>query len=228
MKPRTETATAMNYVRTLSIAAGLMVAFAAIAADETAPVPRPDVKVGDSWRYRISIYQTNVPKILSIASRVSFVGPNVIVTVESGNDGGEFDSQYDGEWGVSSLGYLGQVFDPPIRFYKFPLQVGAEYPYVHGMVAQKGSPARVRAEGNVKVVGWEDVTVPAGKFRALKIEATGSFQRLDTSFRGWQRFRQWYVPEVKRAVKFTFESGTTSPAVLDLIRTTELVEFKGQ
>ena len=67
-----------------------------------------------------------------------------------------------------------------------------------------------------------------GEIRALKVEAKGSFQRLDANIRGWQRFVLWYVPEVKRPVKATIESGTTSPAVLDLNRMTELVEFKGQ
>lgn len=218
----------MAYVKAIGIAAGLFVAFAATGADETAPVPKPDVKTGDSWRYRVSTYQTNVPIVFPLDSRVNFVGPNVIITVETGNDGREYDSQFDSDWSISALGYQGQVFDPPIRFYKFPLQVGAEYPYAHEMVAQKGSPARIRAEGTVKVVGWEDVTVPAGKFRALKIEAKGSFQRLDTNFRGWQRFQQWYVPEVKRLVKSTFESGGRAPNQLDLVRTTELAEFKVQ
>lgn len=215
-------------LRASGLAVALSCATAVLGADETAPVPKPEVKMGENWRFRVSIYQTNVPIVFSLDSRVSFVGPNIIVAVETGSDGRESDSQFDSEWGISSLGYVGQVFDPPIRFFKFPLQVGAEYPYAYGLAAQKGSPARTRAEGTVKVVGWEDVTVPAGKFRALKVEAKGSFQRLDANIRGWQRFVLWYVPEVKRPVKATIESGTTSPAVLDLNRMTELVEFKGQ
>jgi hypothetical protein len=218
----------MRLLQGLAAACILWCAPAANAADETAPVPKPDVKVGDSWRYRVSTYPTNVPIIFSLDSRVSFVGPNVIVSVETGSDGRESDSQFDSEWGVSSVGYLGSVFDPPLRFFKFPLQVGAEYPYVFSLTAQKGSPARIRAEGTVKVVGWEDVAVPAGKFRALKIEANASFQRLDINARGWHRFVLWYVPEAKRFVKSTVESGNRAPNQLDLNRTTELVEFKVQ
>lgn len=228
MTTHIRTVAIMTLVKAIGIAAGLIVAFAAIGADETAPVPKPAVKTGDSWRYRISTYQTNVPIVFTLESRVSFVGPDIIVTVETGSDGRESDSQFDSEWAISSLGYLGQVFDPPIRFFKFPLQVGAEYPYAFGLAAQKGSPARTRQEGIAKVVGWEDVSVPAGKFRALKFEANGSFQRLDINARGWQRFLLWYVPEVKRFVKSTFESGTRAPNQLDLVRTTELVEFKVQ
>ena len=151
-------------LRASGLAVALSCATAVLGADETAPVPKPEVKMGENWRFRVSIYQTNVPIVFSLDSRVSFVGPNIIVAVETGSDGRESDSQFDSEWGISSLGYVGQVFDPPIRFFKFPLQVGAEYPYAYGLAAQKGSPARTRAEGTVKVVGWEDVTVPAGKF----------------------------------------------------------------
>jgi hypothetical protein len=215
-------------LRAAASAAGLVLASAAFAADESVPVPRPDVKVGDSWRSRVSIFQTNLPIVFTVDSRVSFVGPNVIVAVETGRDGRESDSQFDGDWGIVTLGYVGQTFDPPFRFFKFPLQVGAQYPYATGLAAQRGSPARTRAEGTVKVVGWEDVTVPAGKFRALKLEANGTFQRLDISARGWQRFTLWYVPEVKRTVKSTIESSNTSPTVLTLERLTELLEIKVQ
>ncbi len=209
------------------VAATLGFVCSAFGADESAPVPRPDVKVGDSWRYRISIFQTNVPTVLELTSRVSFVGPNAIVAVETGRDGKEFDSQFDADWGIGSLGYLGQVFDPPARFFKFPLQVGAEYPYAYGLAAERGTQAQTKEEGAVKVVGWEDVTVPAGKFRALKLEAKGSFRRLDNNFSGSRRFVLWYAPEIKRTVKTTFESGRFATN-LDMVRTTELVEFKVQ
>jgi len=215
-------------LRAFGATALLILASAAIGADEAAPVPKPDVKVGDSWNNRVSIYQSNTPIVFEVKSRVSFVGPGVIVAVESGGDGKESDSQYDSEWGISSLGYMGMVFEPLVRFYKFPLQVGAEYPFVNGLAAQRGSAARSRIEGTAKVLGWEDVVVPAGKFRALKVEAKASIHRLDTNSRGWQRYLVWYVPEVKQAVKFSLEGGERGPNELDLLRTTELVEFKVQ
>jgi hypothetical protein len=57
-----------------------------------------------------------------------------------------------------------------------------------------------------RVVGWESVTVPAGTFRALRLEVEGSRGK-DPDAYWWPkqaaRFQHtvWYVPEVKRYVK---------------------------
>ncbi|HVJ13211.1 MAG TPA: hypothetical protein VNC62_16680, partial [Burkholderiales bacterium] len=55
------------------------------------------------------------------------------------------------------------------------------------------------------VVGWEEIEVPAGKFRALKVHAEGTYQRLDRPNAGWARNTFWYVPTVKRWVKSLYQ-----------------------
>ncbi len=104
-----------------------------------------------------------------------------------------------------------------------------------------------------KVVGWEDVTVPAGTFHALKIEADGSWSakfapavssvtggRVDAqgttavirtsralpaevSGRTYKAF--WYVPAVKRWVKSVEEYYDTD-GVRTSSYTSELLSFK--
>jgi len=58
----------------------------------------------------------------------------------------------------------------------------------------------------MRVVGREAITVPAGQFDAIKVEAEG---------RGYTLFKQlqvhsiitiWYAPKVKRFVKYTAQS----------------------
>jgi hypothetical protein len=44
-------------------------------------------------------------------------------------------------------------------------------------------------------MGWEDVTVPAGTFRALRIDSKGAWQNTCASNRLQYKF--WYVPKVK-------------------------------
>ena len=67
----------------------------------------------------------------------------------------------------------------------------------------------IKYERTAKVVGWERIVVPAGEFRALKIELSGYGRRLDRpgSQPAAARWRIWYAPEVKRPVKFEFQEG---------------------
>ena len=48
--------------------------------------------------------------------------------------------------------------------------------------------------------GWEDVEVPAGKFRALKIEHNGTYK--GSCGTGVKQHWYWHVPAVKRHVKY--------------------------
>jgi hypothetical protein len=206
-------------------AAGLIFAFAAMGADETAPVPKPDVKEGDSWVYQLTNLAVNVPKPVRVVTRVTFASADAIVTISRTEDGRENDSQFTAEWNAISLA-SGWVFDRPQRIHKFPLTVGETYPFLFEST-MRGRPARYRNEGTAKVVGWEDVIVPAGKFRAVKIELRGAWQRLDSTGGAPQRWDVWYVPEVKRMVKFLYEEGQPGrhPDTKSLI---ELMEFKVQ
>ncbi len=82
----------------------------------------------------------------------------------------------------------------------------------------------------VKVGGWESVTVPAGTFRALRVEVEGSRGRDPDPF-WWpkqaMRFQHtiWYAPEAKRYVKARHLawSMTGAPFADDAI---ELLEFR--
>lgn len=208
-----------------AIVAGLGLAFAVHGADESGPVPKPDVKAGDSWAYRQTVFAGNVSKPVKLEVRVSFVSADAIVTVDRVGDGPENDSQYTSEWNPISLSF-GAVFDRPYQMFKFPMRVGDTYPYSYE-TSWRGSPARSRSEGSSKVVGWEEVVVPAGKFRALKIESRGTFQRLDTRGGSNQRLDLWYVPEIRRFVKSHYEESQPGRDP-DVRRVNELMEFRIQ
>lgn len=101
---------------------------------------------------------------------------------------------------------VGRVFNPHTGWFRFPLQVGNSHKASYELIAPKTN-ARWRTERDVKVVGWEEIAVPAGRFRALKIVSEGHSQSLDNTFMsGTSRNEIWYVPEVKRWVKITLES----------------------
>src|SRR5262249_11464972 len=127
-----------------------------------------------------------------------------------------------------SLGAVGIIHDKPARFLNFPLRVGGSHDVTFEVIARRGGTARSRFQETIRIVGWEDVEVPAGRFRALKLEAKGTFFRLDASFGGWTRRELWYVPEAKRWVKYTYEEGTRGPTSPYAKELHELLRFKAQ
>lgn len=207
-------------------AAALIFVLSGVCAGQSAaPVPRPEVKPGDRWTYRVMDYWTNLPQA-TYELRITYAGPNLIhaVAARIGVER-ETDLEFTPEWN-HMIGGDGRVFDPPRRLLRFPLSVGAAYEASWKVVAKPGSSLRVENQVVVKVTGWEEVAVPAGKFRALKVEAKGSWRQLDQTGTGWQRFTIWYVPEVKRWVKWAFEGGAlSSPQTKE---GEELVEFNVQ
>jgi len=121
----------------------------------------------------------------------------------------------------------------------FPVRSGLKFappdlaPYLQAFYGLQGEPLptvsrRVTSDANVdmrmRVVGSEAVTVPAGRFDAIKVEAEG---------RGYTLFKQlqvhsiitiWYAPKVKRFVKYTAQS-FEHDLPLEL-STFELVEYR--
>ena len=191
------------------------------------PVTKPDVKVGDSWTYRRMDYWANKPTATR-EIRVAHASDRAIQIVVSEPGGREFDETYTPDWNAVATSRAN--FNPHSGWLKFPLQVGATYKLAYEMEFGAARNWRVRQEHTVKVLGWEEIVVPAGKFRALKIETEGEFRRLDTSAAGTAKYTIWYVPEVKRWVKFMYEDVTAvgGPRGANNKFGEELVEFKLQ
>ena len=104
---------------------------------------------------------------------------------------------------------------PPVHLYE--LQVSfVDARAIHTVLVRQGkrreSDATWTPEWN-GVVSVDDgvvevdqgLEVPAGRFRALKIEASGVWRRLDKQTSGWARNTVWYVPQAKRWVKTLYE-----------------------
>lgn len=185
-------------------------------------MPKPEVKPGDRWVYRkIDLWnnkQIGRPNLV-----VAFANKDVINVVQRrGKE--EIDVTFTSEWNLVNDISSG-VYNPHTGLLRFPLQVGAKYPTRYEVTRRRQGAFRSRIEATMRVVGWEDVEVPAGKFRALKVEGDGSYRRQDTFSNGQIRYAIWYVPAVKRWVKFTVEN-TDSRGQPFVRETDELVEFK--
>lgn len=181
----------------------------------------PQVKVGDSWTYRLS----EDASVTIYELKVTFVGQDAIEAVSTiqGSDR-EVDTTWTAEWNAVNDRLTGTFF-PESGLLRFPLKPGARYTSQYE-VARPRSRESFRAKNtlDVSVVGWEEVTVPAGTFRALKIDAPGTYQRLDARRHGPMHVTLWYAPEVRRWVKWYFENRTANGRLLRQ-ETHELVTY---
>ena len=186
-------------------AAAAFFAFCASSAAQDAL--KPEVKVDDRWVYRRTDPRAKPPTIV-YELRASFVDARTIHTVIE-RQGGQRDSDatWTPEWNNVVSGD-GTVFVLEKGMFQFPLSIGREYPARWENQRPRSGAFHVKHERLVKVVGWEELEVPAGKFRALKIHAEGTYQRLDRPNTGWARNTYWYVPEVKRWVKTLYQDPT--------------------
>lgn len=168
------------------------------------PVARPDVKVDDRWVYR-HVDKRMKPPTQIYEIRVSFVNAKAIhAVVEAQGRTSQSDAVWTPEWNVA-VAVDGGVVEMEKGLFQFPLSPGRRYPAAWEIRRPRAGDFHVRHERKVTVVGWEDIEVPAGKFRALKIQADGYFKRFDKDVQDEARNTFWYVPRVKRWVKSVYQ-----------------------
>lgn len=86
----------------------------------------------------------------------------------------------------------------------FPLQVGKQWSFQYEIVPEHHR--NVVIDQTAKVVGWEEVTVPAGRFRTLKVVHEGRYRATDSGYtwNGSIRETYWYSPEARRVVRMEY------------------------
>jgi hypothetical protein len=172
------------------------------AAQSDAPVERPALKPGDRWAYNRMDYWTNrVTTVRNI--EVTSANDKVIQVVATEPGRPEMDETYTAEWNSVATSLANST--PHSGHLRFPLKIGESHPWKFETIFGPQRNWRSEHERVTRVVGWEEITVPAGKFRALKVVQEGDFRRLDVSVAGKTRTTTWYAPEVKRWVKFLYE-----------------------
>ena len=178
----------------------------AIAADAD-PVKVPHVEPGDCWTYRAEGL-TNREAISSYEECITFVDPGkdlILATARINGGEREIETSYSSDWG-GIVSIDGLIVPGGLRYFRFPMRVGDSYSIdVEFRLAVLGAFAG-RTKYDIKVVGWEDVTVPAGTFRALRLEAQGTVYRYDLRGSGKLSSTLWYSPEVRRWIKSDFSS----------------------
>jgi len=114
---------------------------------------------------------------------------------------------------------------------KFPLTPGKQWTYEYE--TKRAAGGTVRFEMSARVAGWEDIAVPAGTFRAMRIEHDGYWSReadfategRSGSVRGRYQVTYWYAPAAKAIVKSTLRDHKPTGGGLWTYFQEELVEL---
>ncbi len=222
----------MPTLRSSSLLLAIVLAAAALPA--AAQVAAPTLRAGDTWTYRgIDNYNRQVTG--TVTREVTDTAP-VRVAVRAPE--GSFDDVFRAPGELAS-GVLGDrargAIEPAFQLMPFPLAAGKTW----SQRAVRTDPVtKEKREMLVqgRVHGWETIKVPAGEFKALRVERTMHLGDYD-SFRGiTQRTEtEWYAPDIRGAAKIVvFEEfcerrygcpmGTHMPG---LRATYELTSYKG-
>jgi len=161
----------MINARTFSAIALALFLLALSATAQKSEAPAPDyfpLRVGDSWTYRIESGQTQYS--LKIVSEEKSADGTVRYLVEK-VAGAKVQTVFSkaGGWVLMhSETYpeheaLVMKYESPKQYLKNPLVAGSEWRWKGKDITQ------TELEEDNQVTGPEDVTVPAGKFRAMKV-----------------------------------------------------------
>ena len=196
-------------------AALVLTAFAASTsfAADTPPSPAgdtsaqpPTIHTGDAWTDRLSSGDKDFKVTSMTSDGVSFTQWGA-------------EQQSDSQWNPMVTRSLTEAESPPLNYekplllYPFPLTPGktwsAEARWQIPDIEQAG-----RSDVDGKVGDWEQVTVPAGTYRAIKVDLTiRLIGRL--GFNDTTRITYWYVPEVNRFVKYHYQD--ESQGIVDTV-----------
>lgn len=180
-------------------------------AEEVAPPPA--FKPGMSWTYRQWDEITGRDaggvglEVIAVAPdrvTVSLAVPGAPAVNERWDTVGNWQQLGTQGWAwLAGLGGVSQrvEFVPALALYRFPLPAGKSWvETVRAVDPASGRKTEVRIFA--KALAWEDVTVPAGKFRALKVRRSIVPEDAEaTRSKTTVTLIDWYAPQVDGTVK---------------------------
>lgn len=167
-----------------------VICFAGPAASyaQKAEMPAPSIfNAGDTWEWRQIDNRTTLEEGKRTRTVVKVDG-----TLMFSN--GANNSQI-------SQAFIGEPASKPWRVW--PLEVGKKWVYDGDWVRADGM--RGNTKQDAEVVAYEEVTVPAGKFMAFKINYRGFYRNSRSN--GKQHDTYWYAPDANADVKHVRDDG---------------------
>lgn len=184
-----------------------------------AEIKAPSVEVGDKWVYK----GRRSPVVEDLVTRIE----GDVITVQRTYDQDPSSMQtltYTLEWnelsGVVASSNRAFKDSPAGTNFSFPLALGMEW---KSEIKRSLPTADTLHTRESKVVAVEEVTVPAGTFKAHKVEVKTKWRSVNTDPYGNPRAQgaydqtYWYVPEINRFVKH-FEDGTSRLELIEYVK----------
>ena len=181
-------------------------------------------KVKDGWLYKITEREYGKAEERQVGQRVEAVTDQEIHLKSGRKVSLRLTSAWNPFYIVPRDG-VPRTFDPFIPLYSFPLEAGKSW---EGKYVQTRENGRTFShDATVTAVAWEDVTVPAGTFKALKMTGITWYRRTDAGKGGAGKIvsNYWFVPEVKRPVKLEILN-VASNRIVHQDQTWELLKFR--
>ncbi len=208
----------MNVRRGLLRAAGLGLAGLAgcarparIAAPAAPPLPA-SVRLGDRWRYaKINLYNGETVDLQEM--HVVALEPLLRIAVSRRDGTALPEETYAAPWRViqENVWEQTQVFDAPSPLLPDRLEPGSVEDW-RGTYRMPQDSWRYAFSVRVKAHDWEDITVPAGRFEALRVSRRIAFAHPDLYRVGCQRQETlWYAPRVHRWVRREIDGACVLP-----------------
>ena len=159
---------------------------------------------GDGWTYKVTNLLDQSER--RIAYHVTEVGND---QVRYSN--GSVSDLFGNSTRIVRSGGRVDEFDPSNQFYLFPLRAGATW---NMKVLQTSGERQYDLAVNLKVLGEEEVTTPAGKMRGLRIERVARWKQRNAAVAGVNTWTYWYNSGVKRIVSGEQKNVTADGKVL--------------
>ena len=197
----------MNRTTLFALSVSMTFSVAVLAQEQKPPVAdlakveRAEPKVGNTWTYAVLDPLSRAQTSEFVVTTMSIDDSQIKTEVKTSS----------GSTGISITDRDGRViadtqraYTPPKQTYSYPLEVGKKWEYSTTFPYPACGTSRIDIKA--EVVGWETVTVPAGTYRALRVDHSGYWNNCYGSDRHTEKY--WYVPALKADVKVEIVWGT--------------------
>jgi len=200
----------------------LMVSMMPTVAFAGSTTQMEEAQMGDRWTYTARDEVTGQAKAKYTHTVTDVVGTEISVRVTIPGSMDRYVT-YDRDWNVKSDAVWRYSPNDGLGV-KQPVSMGERWNRAVRQTPLTGTGASWNCAREVKVVGEETLTTPAGTFETFQIENGGKYQSISDPTRKTENIvRTWYAPAINHWVKRTSEARSNGHLLSKM--TEELVEY---